>query len=51
VTGAVGGGQENTGTIFKLPRLARGSYRVVVKLAAETNARRTATFSRVFRVP
>jgi hypothetical protein len=51
VTGAAGTGQENTGTLFKLPRLARGSYRVVVKLAAETNARRTATFSRSFRVP
>jgi hypothetical protein len=51
VTGATGVGQESTGTLFKLPRLARGSYRVVVKLSAETNARRTATFSRSFRVP
>jgi hypothetical protein len=51
VTGATGAGQENTGTLFKLPRLARGSYRVVVKLSAETNARRTATFTRSFRVP
>jgi hypothetical protein len=51
VTGAAGTGQENTGTLFKLPRLARGSYRVVIKLSAETNARRTATFSRTFSVP
>jgi hypothetical protein len=51
VTGATGAGHENTGTLFKLPRLARGSYRVVVKLSAETNARRTATFTRSFRVP
>jgi hypothetical protein len=51
LTGAVGTGQENTGTLFKLPRLARGSYRVVVKLSAEANARRTATFTRSFRVP
>jgi hypothetical protein len=51
VTGAVGTGQDNTSTLFKLPRLARGAYRVVVKLSAETNDRRTATFSRGFRVP
>jgi hypothetical protein len=51
VTGATGTGQENTGTLFKLPRLPKGSYRVVVKLSAETNARRTATFSRSFRTP
>jgi hypothetical protein len=51
VTGAAGTGQENTGTLFKLPRLGRGSYRVMVKLSAETNALRTATFTRSFRVP
>ncbi len=50
VTGARGTGQENTGTLFKLPALARGSYRVVVKLSAETNAQRTSTFARTFRV-
>jgi hypothetical protein len=51
VTGVVGTGQDNTSTLFKLPRLARGSYRVVVKLSAETNTRRTATFTRSFLVP
>jgi hypothetical protein len=50
VTGVRGGGTENTGTLFKLPRLARGSYRVVVKLSAETNAQRTTTFARSFTV-
>src|SRR5919198_1285469 len=50
VTGARGIGQENTGTLFKLPRLARASYRVVVKLSAETNAQRTSRFARSFRV-
>src|SRR6266516_2217343 len=50
VTGARGTGQENTGTLFKLPALARGSYRIVVKLSAETNAQRTNTFARTFRV-
>jgi hypothetical protein len=49
VTGARGTGQENTGTLFKLPRLAPGSYRIVVKLSAETNAQRTSTFARSFR--
>jgi hypothetical protein len=50
VTGAAGTAQENTGTLFKLPKLTAGSYRIVVKLAAETNARRISTFSRSFRV-
>jgi hypothetical protein len=51
VTGAAGSSDENTGTLFKLPRLSQGSYRVVVKLSAEANARRTAAFARSFRVP
>jgi hypothetical protein len=50
LTGVRGRGSENTGTLFKLPRLARGSYRVVVKLSAETNAQRTSTFARSFTV-
>ena len=32
-----------------LPKLRRGSYRVTVTLRAETNADRTATFTRTFR--
>jgi hypothetical protein len=51
VTGARGVGRENTGTLFKLPRLARGAYRVVAKLTAETNTQRTSRFARSFRVP
>jgi hypothetical protein len=35
--------------LFKLPRLGRGSYRVTVKLHAETNPDRVTTFSRAFR--
>jgi hypothetical protein len=50
VTGAKGPGRENATTLFKLPKLRPGSYRVVVKLTAETNARRRSTFSRSFRV-
>jgi hypothetical protein len=50
VTGARGPGHENTGTLFKLPSLARGSYRVVVKLSAEANPQRTSTFTRSFGV-
>jgi hypothetical protein len=50
VTGVRGGRTGHTGTLFKLPRLARGSYRVVVKLSAETNAQRTSTFARSFAV-
>jgi hypothetical protein len=49
VTGARGDGREDTGTLFKLPGLTRGSYRVVVKLHAEANPQRTSTFSRSFR--
>jgi hypothetical protein len=50
VTGAKGAGREHVGTLFKLPRLNRGSYRVVVKIAAEVNPERKATFTRSFRV-
>ena len=50
LTGARGAGNENVGTLFKLPLLASGSYRVVVKLRAEANAQRTSTFARAFRV-
>jgi hypothetical protein len=50
VTGARGVGHENTGTLFKLPALNRGSYRLAVKLSAEANPGRTSTFTRSFRV-
>jgi hypothetical protein len=33
----------------KLPKLSRGSYRVVVKLSAETNPARVSTFTKRFR--
>jgi hypothetical protein len=50
ITGARGVGRENTGTLFKVPSLGPGSYRVVVKLSAETSPQRTSTFARSFRV-
>jgi hypothetical protein len=51
MTGATGGGRENVATMFKLPGLARGAYRITVRVHAETNPQRTSTFARSFRVP
>ncbi len=51
VTGTKGGGHENTATMFKLPGLSRGAYRVSVRVRAETNSQRTSVFTRSFRVP
>jgi hypothetical protein len=48
VTAAAGDGGNDTTIRFKLPRLARGSYRVRVELRAEWNAARSATFARAF---
>jgi hypothetical protein len=50
ITGAHGDGHENTGTLFKLPSLPRGSFRVVVKLRAEANPDRASAFTHSFRV-
>ncbi|HEY6067492.1 MAG TPA: hypothetical protein VIU81_02285, partial [Gaiellaceae bacterium] len=49
LTGASGVGEAARDLLFKLPRLGRGSYRVIVKLHAETNPDRVTTFSRAFR--
>lgn len=49
LTGASGVGEAARDLLFRLPRLGRGSYRVTVKLHAETNPDRVTTFSRVFR--
>ena len=49
LTGASGLGEAARDLLFKLPRLGRGSYRVTVKLHAETNPDRVTTFSRAFR--
>ncbi len=50
VTGAAGDGNENGATLFKLPRLGRGSYRVAVRLRAEIDPQRTSAFTRSFHV-
>src|SRR3954466_2103438 len=50
LTGAGGTGNDAAATLFKLPGLGRGSYRVAVRLRAETNPQRTSTFTRSFRV-
>jgi hypothetical protein len=48
LTGASGQGDAARDLLFKLPRLRRGTYRVMVTLHAETNPDRTMTFSRTF---
>jgi hypothetical protein len=40
----------NTDWQLKLPRLPHGTYRVVVRVSAETNPARTTTFTKRFRV-
>jgi hypothetical protein len=49
LTGASGQGEASRDLLFKLPRLSRGSYRVIVTLRAETNPERAVTFTRSFR--
>ncbi len=49
LTGASGLGDAARDLLFKLPRLRRGSYRVTLKLHAETNPDRVTTFTRRFR--
>ena len=36
--------------VFKLPALKAGTYRVLVRLSAETNPGRVTTFTKAFRV-
>ena len=36
--------------LFKLPQLKAGTYRLVVRLSAETNPGRVTTFAKTFRV-
>jgi|SRR4051794_2245578 len=50
LTGAGGTGNDAAATLFKLPGLGRGSYRVAVRLRAESNPQRTSTFTRSFQV-
>ena len=50
LTGVKGDGREHATTTFKLPRLPRGTYKLVVRLTAETSAQRTSTFTKRFRV-
>jgi hypothetical protein len=50
LTGVAGGGNENAATLFKLPGLVRGAYRLTIRLRAETNPQRTSMFTRSFRV-
>ena len=49
VSSATGDGGNDTTIRFKLPRLARGTYRVRVELHAEWNGERSATFARAFQ--
>jgi hypothetical protein len=49
LTGATGQAEAARDLLFKLPKLARGSYRVGVTLRAETNPSRSVTFTRIFR--
>jgi len=49
VTGASGEGEAARDLLFKLPRLARGPYRVTVTLHAEMNTGRTTIFTKRFR--
>ena len=48
VLGATGQGDAARDLLFKLPKLARGPYRVRVTLRAETNPARATTFTRTF---
>ena len=50
VTSTAGSRRTVGAVLFKLPKLKRGSYRVVVKLTAETNTQRVSTFAKTFRV-
>jgi hypothetical protein len=50
LTGVAGAGNDDGATLFKLPGLSRGSYRVTIRLRAETNPQRTSTFTRSFHV-
>jgi hypothetical protein len=49
ISSATGDGGNDTTIRFKLPRLARGTYRVRVELHAEWNSERSATFARAFQ--
>jgi hypothetical protein len=49
LTGASGLGDAARDIVFKLPRLARGSYRVTVTLRAEMNASRVTTLTKTFQ--
>jgi hypothetical protein len=49
LTGASGLGDAARDIVFKLPRLARGSYRVSVTLRAEMNPARVTTLSKTFQ--
>ena len=50
LSSASGSGDPNVQLKFKLPRLRHGTYRMVVKLSAETNSERVTRFTKTFRV-
>jgi hypothetical protein len=50
LSGATGQGEAARDLLFKLPKLSHGAYKVRVTLRAETNAARTKTFAKTFRV-
>jgi hypothetical protein len=49
VTSAAGASPDGS-IVFKLPSLRAGTYRVLVRLSAETNTSRVTTFAKTFRV-
>jgi hypothetical protein len=49
VTSAAGANPDGS-IVFKLPSLRAGTYRVLVRLSAETNPSRVTTFAKTFRV-
>ena len=49
VTAAAGANPDGS-ILFKLPSLKAGTYRVLVRVSAQTNPERVTTFSKTFRV-
>jgi hypothetical protein len=48
LTGAAGVGEASRDLLFQLPKLRKGTYRVKIRLRAETNSARETVFTRTF---
>ena len=50
VLSSASGASPDGSILFKLPQLKAGTYRLVVRVSAETNPGRVTTFAKTFRV-